>query len=210
MMRMITGKRYCESKVLVNEIFRYTEVSYSGFFLPILQWVDAKGNLKKVKQLAKTSYELMQQLIDEQKNDKKGSNDSVIGHLLSLRQLELEYYTDEIIKALIMDIISAGTESSITTMEWTMSKLLNNQQMLEKAKKERACLGMGLANRATAFALGSMIQCFEWKRMEGEEIDMSEAIGFTVSKCKPLVAICKARDVIHKELSMLDLSKLWP
>ncbi|KAF2302130.1 hypothetical protein GH714_032886 [Hevea brasiliensis] len=199
------------------------------------------------------------------------------------------------------DIVFAGTESSALTLEWAMSNLLNNPQVLEKAKKEldfeigqeslmdesdvsklpylqsiiletlrlhpagplllphlsrsdctiqgydvpsntivfvnawaihrdpqlwddagkfkperfegaqgepynskflpfglgrRACPGMGLANRVIGFTLGCMIQCFEWMRVNAQEVDMTEGIGLTMPKAKPLEAMCKARDIM--------------
>lgn len=62
----------------------------------------------------------------------------------------------------------------------------------------RACPGMGLANRLLGFALGSLIQCFEWKRLSDEEIDMTEGNGITMPKAVPLVAMCKPRDIAYQ------------
>ncbi|KAF2302126.1 hypothetical protein GH714_032869 [Hevea brasiliensis] len=66
----------------------------------------------------------------------------------------------------------------------------------------RACPGMGLANRVLGFALGSMIQCFEWKKVGDKEIDMTEGTGLSMPKAEPLEAMCKARDIIHKKLPL--------
>ncbi|KAK6237717.1 hypothetical protein QUC31_003186 [Theobroma cacao] len=38
----------------------------------------------------------------------------------------------------------------------------------------RACPGMGLANRIIGLILGSLIQCFEWERVDGKAIGMVE------------------------------------
>ncbi|KAF2302122.1 hypothetical protein GH714_032892 [Hevea brasiliensis] len=309
--RMVTGKRYCSGedatqideanqfREMIREIFIYAEASYPGDFLPILQWFDYQGYTKKVKELAKRNDVLLQGLIDGHRNE-KGRN-SMISHLLSLQESQPEYYTDEIIKGLVVDIVFAGTESSALTLEWAMSNLLNNPQVLEKAKKEldfeigqeslmdesdvsklpylqsiiletlrlhpagplllphlsrsdctiqgydvpsntivfvnawaihrdpqlwddagkfkperfegaqgepynskflpfglgrRACPGMGLANRVIGFTLGCMIQCFEWMRVNAQEVDMTEGIGLTMPKAKPLEAMCKARDIM--------------
>lgn len=110
--RMVTGKRYCsgedENKTdeasqfreIIREIFIYAEASYPGDFLPILQWFDYQGYTKKVKELAKRNDELLQGLIDGHRNE-KGRN-SMISHLLSLQESQPEYYTDEIIKGLVV------------------------------------------------------------------------------------------------------------
>ncbi|XVF71412.1 hypothetical protein PTKIN_Ptkin12aG0034900 [Pterospermum kingtungense] len=62
----------------------------------------------------------------------------------------------------------------------------------------RACLGANLAQRMVGLTLGSLIQCFEWEKVDGKEIDMSEGIESTMPKAQPLEAMCKARPIMNK------------
>lgn len=62
---------------------------------------------------------------------------------------------------------------------------------------KRACPGVGLANRVMGFTLGSLIQCFEWKRIGPEKVDMTEGDGLTMPKAQPLEAMCKARHFVN-------------
>ncbi|KAG6711343.1 hypothetical protein I3842_05G048400 [Carya illinoinensis] len=62
----------------------------------------------------------------------------------------------------------------------------------------RACPGAGLAQRMVGLILGSLIQCFEWKRINDEEIDMTEGHGVTMPKVVALEAMCKARPIMNK------------
>lgn len=63
----------------------------------------------------------------------------------------------------------------------------------------RGCPGIGLAHRTMALSLGLLIQCFEWKRLNDEEVDMTEnKIGVVTQKLNPLEAMCKARPIINK------------
>lgn len=52
-----------------------------------------------------------------------------------------------------------------------------------------------------ALTLGSLIQCFEWKRVSEKEIDMAEFTTITICKVEPLVAMCKARPILDNVLS---------
>ncbi|KAL5753059.1 hypothetical protein ACOSP7_023235 [Xanthoceras sorbifolium] len=61
----------------------------------------------------------------------------------------------------------------------------------------RACPGMSLAQRVIGLTLGSLIQCFEWERVDGKEIDMTLGKGITMPKAEPLVAMCKSRPIVH-------------
>ncbi|RVW38092.1 Isoflavone 2'-hydroxylase [Vitis vinifera] len=81
---------------------------------------------------------MLQYLIDEHRNSKKrGLEDSTtIDHLLSLQKLEPEYYTDEIIKGLVLILILGGSESTAVTIEWAMALLLNHPDALNKVREE--------------------------------------------------------------------------
>ncbi|KAM7511834.1 hypothetical protein LguiB_010709 [Lonicera macranthoides] len=144
-MRMIAGKRYFGEDVedqeeanrfreMIKEVFHYGGASNPGDFLPILRWIGFGGFEKNLARLAKKMDVLLQGLIDERRRDK--SKNSMIDHLLSLQESQPEYYTDQIIKGLMMVMINAGTDTSAVTIEWAMSLLLNHPEVLKKARAE--------------------------------------------------------------------------
>ncbi|XVE78647.1 hypothetical protein DITRI_Ditri13aG0163400 [Diplodiscus trichospermus] len=313
-MRMVAGKRYhggddktseaeaMEFKELMKEILENGVVAHPADFFPILKWIGGRGYVKKLMKLGKRMDEFLQKLVDEVRGKKEGN--TMIDHLLSMQQSEPHYYTDEIIKGLILVILVAGTDTSAVTTEWAMSHLLNNSNVLNKARAEidsqigqdklideedvsklqyiqniiletlrlnpsaplllphmassdctiggydvaagtivqinasaihrdpelwddptsfrperfgngegksnklmpfglgrRSCPGAGLAQRIVGLALGSLIQCFEWERVGGKEIDMAEGDGTTMPKVVPLEAMCKTRPIVNKVLS---------
>ncbi|XP_003635481.1 cytochrome P450 81Q32 [Vitis vinifera] len=311
--RMVAGKRYYGEGVEFEEAKRFREIISEAFklseassnptdFLPILRWIGFGDHEKKLKKTMRETEVILQGLIDEHRggND-RGSvdNNSMIDHLLSLQTTEPEYYTDDIIKGLVLILILAGTDTSAATMEWAMTLLLNHPDVLKKAKAEldihvgkdrlieesdlpelrylqriisetlrlfpvapllvphmssddcqiggfdipggtfllinawaihrdpqvwedptsfiperfqngerenykllpfgigrRACPGAGLAHRVVGLALGSLIQCYDWKRISKTTIDTTEGKGLTMPKLEPLEAMCKACEII--------------
>ncbi|KAK0603461.1 hypothetical protein LWI29_005194 [Acer saccharum] len=315
-MRMVSGKRYYGNDVtneeeakqireIIAEMFANDGVSNPVDFIPILKWLDNGDFEKRISRLGKRMDEFLQGLIEEhRKNDGLQSQNTMIDHLLSLQETQPEYYTDQIIKGLVLVMLLAGTDTSAVTLEWAMSNLLNHPDMMKKARAEleaqvgqqrlieepdlsklqylqciisetlrlypaiplllphvpssdctvggydvpadtllmvnawaihrdpnlwedpmsfkperfkshvdggdqlghmlipfgmgrRACPGMGLAQRVMGLTLGSLIQCFEWERVDDKEIDMKEGKGTTMPKAEPLVAMCKAHSVVN-------------
>nr|WMB80861.1 BX5 [Acanthus ilicifolius] len=74
------------------------------------------------------------------------------------------------------------------------------RKMLPFGVGRRSCPGSALAHRMLGLILGSLIQCFDWERMNQEKIDLTEGAGLTLPKLKPLVAICKPRAEMLKIL----------
>ncbi|PPD71698.1 hypothetical protein GOBAR_DD31406 [Gossypium barbadense] len=290
-----------EFREVITETFRKGSTANRAEFLPVLNWFG--GYEKKVKKIGKKLDGLLQKLVDEHRRMKQENNDngSMVDHLLNLQQSDPNYYTDEIIKGLMLVLILAGTDTTSVTIEWAMSNLLNHPEVLKKAQAEidteigqenlidepdvsklkylqsiileaqrlhpalplllphvpstdctiggydvpggaivlvnawpihrdpqswddptsfkperfenddsqshkimpfglgrRACPGSGLAQRVMGLTLGSLIQCFEWERVDGKEINMTEGMGSTMPKAHPLEALCKARPIVNR------------
>ncbi|KAK4416315.1 cytochrome [Sesamum alatum] len=308
--RMVAGKRYFgedeeneeakQFRELIDEVFKLNGVSNPADFFPVLRWIDYKGYEKNLARLSAKMDSFLQGLIDEHKRDKSGN--TMIDHLITLQESKPEFYTDVIIKGIIMVMLFGGTETASATMECAMSALLNHPEKLDKARAEidnlvgkdrlinesdlsklpflqniiletfrlfppaplllpheasadcklggydipqgtivqvnawaihrdpmvwddptsfsperfeeagevgatkllpfgmgrRSCPGNGLANRVVGLTLGSLIQCFEWQRIDDGLVDLAEGIS---QPKMPLEGRCKARDVLHKVLT---------
>lgn len=318
-MRMVAGKRYfgigedCEEdeaeefRVLIYEAFKLAGSTNPADLFPVLRWFDFYGYEKHVSDVSKKMDSFLQHLIDQHRSTSKSTRtNTMIDHLISLQESQPEYYTDQIIKGIIMVMLTAGTDTSAITIEWAMSSLLNNPEMIQKARSEidaivgidrlvkesdlsklqylqhiisetfrlfpaapllvphrssahcniggydipsgtillvnawavhrdpsvwdesekfkperfesagevgtsklmtfgmgrRSCPGIGLAQRMVGLALASMIQCFEWKRVDEAEVDLAEGNGLSMPKAVPLEARCKSRGELRHVLSV--------
>ncbi|KAL3655205.1 hypothetical protein CASFOL_000991 [Castilleja foliolosa] len=327
MMRMIAGKRYYdddadvddgsagEFKEIVEETFRLSGATNIGDFLPMLRWFGISNLEKRLELLQAKRDSFMQDLIDEHKKfellegcEGDQREKTLMGVLLSLQETDPECYTDEYVKGIILVMLSAGTDTSVATMEWAMSLLLNNPETLTKAQTEidsvvghsrlvddsdlshlpylngiinetlrmypagpllvpheasadctlggyrvpqgtmllvnawaihndpnlwdeprtfrperflnldgqrdgfvlmpfgngrRRCPGENFAVRVVGLAIASLVQCFEWERVDGEMVDMSEGPGLTMPKDRPLVAKCRPRLSMGRLISQI-------
>ncbi|KAL0350543.1 UNVERIFIED_CONTAM: cytochrome [Sesamum radiatum] len=143
-MRMLVGKRYYGEekenehlgerfREMVSEVFEHAQSSNPEDFLPFLLWIDYRGFKKKMVSLGKKLDDVYQGLLEEHRREKRNT---IIGHLLYLQESDPEFYTDQIIKGFMTNMIIAGTDTSTVTIEWAMSLLLNHPHVLQKAKLE--------------------------------------------------------------------------
>ncbi|XP_059428247.1 cytochrome P450 81E8-like [Corylus avellana] len=146
-MRMVAGKRYYgygedvndeekarQIREIISEAFANGGASNLQEFVPLMRWIDRGGLEKRLMRLAKRMDAFLQGLIDEKKGNEEGN--TMIHHLLYLQKSQPEYYTDQIIKGLIMVLLLAGTDTSAVTLEWAMSNLLNHPDILKKVRAE--------------------------------------------------------------------------
>ncbi|ESQ32632.1 hypothetical protein EUTSA_v10004055mg [Eutrema salsugineum] len=143
-LRMVAGKRFYGDGTEEDDEARHVrqliaEVVVSGGagnaadYFPILRWIT--NYEKRVKNLAGRVDGFLQSLVDEKRAEKEKGN-TMIDHLLSLQETQPDYYTDVIIKGIILVMILAGTDTSAGTLEWALSNLLNHPEVLKKARSE--------------------------------------------------------------------------
>ena len=110
-MRMVAGKRYYgvdvkeieEARIfreILEEFFAYISMINVGDLIPMLQWVDITGFLKKLDRLSKKMDVFLQGLVDEHRDDR--DRNTMINRFLALQEEQPEYYTDGVIKGHVL------------------------------------------------------------------------------------------------------------
>ncbi|KAF2298999.1 hypothetical protein GH714_029635 [Hevea brasiliensis] len=69
----------------------------------------------------------------------------------------------------------------------------NNFQYLPFGSGRRICPGVPLAERMFMFIFASLLHSFEWKLLNGTEVELSDKFGIVVKKKNPLLLIAKPR-----------------
>nr|QWK52305.1 cytochrome P450 81D4-2 [Isatis tinctoria] len=139
--RMVAGKRYYgeendEAKFvrqLVSEVVTSSGAGNTADYLTVLRWFT--NYEKRIKNLANRFDAFLQSIVDEKRGEKE-KGQTMIDRLLSLQETQPDYYTDVIIKGLLLTLVIAGTDTAAVTLEWALSNLLNHPEILQKARAE--------------------------------------------------------------------------
>ncbi|KAK2379663.1 cytochrome P450 CYP82D47 [Trifolium repens] len=159
MTKMICGKRYFEYLQDVDDVEAHGNIvklikefmHISGEFvpkdlIPILGWFGFQGQvLKSMKRIAKDLDTVVGSWVEEhvEKSKDYGVNDSNEKHdfidvMLSVIEDDPSsgHNRDTIIKANVMNLMLAGSDTTSTTMTWILAILLNNMNALKHAQEE--------------------------------------------------------------------------
>ncbi|GAB4861034.1 hypothetical protein Ancab_040059 [Ancistrocladus abbreviatus] len=115
--------------------------------LPFLRWLDIGGYEKAMKRTARELDQALQRWLDEHKREResmhgKPRNEKDFMDVLldifdtGIHEKLSSFEPDTIIKATCQAMISAGSETSTTTLTWALSLLLNHRHALKKVQDE--------------------------------------------------------------------------
>ncbi|KAJ9128406.1 hypothetical protein P3X46_035207 [Hevea brasiliensis] len=113
----------------------------------VLEWIS--GARPKLEKLHREKDKIVQKILDEHKDRREkrmkdgeqvaeDDEEDQIDLLLKLReQGDLEFpLTDDAIKAILWDLVTAGAETSSSTMEWAMTEMLRFPESMKEAQVE--------------------------------------------------------------------------
>ncbi|XP_078176461.1 (+)-piperitol/(+)-sesamin synthase CYP81Q2-like [Carex rostrata] len=146
-MTMIAGKRFYGDNIedleetkkfreAVEEFISFRGASNAEDFLPILKFLGMAKAAKKLNHVAELNKEMTQKLIDEHRKPGAQKKGTMIANMLEMQKENPEKYNDTTIQIIAVTIFQAGADTSSNTVEWAITLLLNNPDVLKKASVE--------------------------------------------------------------------------
>ncbi|XVE50485.1 hypothetical protein DITRI_Ditri01bG0166000 [Diplodiscus trichospermus] len=139
----------CKEKDELTSLFREVVKFASGFTLvdlfPSVKLLQLLSGLRsQLERLHQKADKILENVINEHKASKQmprsreGEPNDLLDVLLTLQESgehEFSLTTDNI-KAVIMDVFVAGSDTSFTALEWAMTEMLKNPRVMQKAQAE--------------------------------------------------------------------------
>ncbi|KAI3763173.1 hypothetical protein L1987_53624 [Smallanthus sonchifolius] len=151
--RVALGRTY--EGVKFNDLlvrFTYLLGCFSiGNYIPWLSWVDRLSGLEaRTKKVAEEFDEFLEGVLEEHISKKRMVNGDDKGQDLVDILLDVQtknttnFVLDrDVIKAAIMDLFAAGTDTTSTAIEWAISELIRHPRVMKKLQKEIGEIGHG-------------------------------------------------------------------
>ncbi|RZC57713.1 hypothetical protein C5167_005016 [Papaver somniferum] len=127
-----------KSGELSREISRLLGAFSFGDYFPSLGWMDVViGLSSKLKKVSQELDAFFNQVIDEHLlGQVRDVNKLDLTDILLLSQKDNPNITRNNIKAIILDMLAGGTDTTATIMEWAMAELIKNPKVMQIAQDE--------------------------------------------------------------------------
>nr|ATG29929.1 CYP75B115 [Taxus chinensis] len=131
-----------EFREMVIELMVLAGVFNIGDFVPSLAWLDLQGVQAKMKILHAKFDDFFGRIIAEHQEESARTGKikkdflSVILALRNNADGEGGQLTDTDMKALLLDLFTAGTDTSSSTVEWAITELIRHPDIMEKCRQE--------------------------------------------------------------------------
>ncbi|CAA7393449.1 unnamed protein product [Spirodela intermedia] len=149
----VLGKEAEEFKKMVVELMQLAGVFNVGDFVPCLSWLDLQGVVSRMKSLHSRYDGMLNGIIKAHEATVGiGGDNDVRKDLLSVMMTMRGQAVDEDggiisnteIKALLLNLFTAGTDTTSSTVEWALAELIRHPRILKAAQEEiDAVVGKG-------------------------------------------------------------------
>ncbi|XP_057804238.1 cytochrome P450 736A117-like [Salvia miltiorrhiza] len=138
--RAATGRRYSGKRLpaLLRELFKLMGAFEIGEFVPWLSWISSvNGFNKRVDEVSKELDEFLEIVVQDHLDGCLESTHAMAGNTQSFVDILLKASIDrDGIKAVILDMLAGGTDTTSATLEWAMSELLRHPVAMTTLQRE--------------------------------------------------------------------------
>ncbi|KAL2322365.1 hypothetical protein Fmac_026744 [Flemingia macrophylla] len=137
----IFSNKGLDSKEFKNMVVEFMTISgvNIGDFVPCVAWMDLQGVVGKMRRLHKRFDVFSTKIIEEHVNssyERKGKPDFLDIVMSNGENPSEERLTLSNIKALLLNLFTAGTYTSSSIIEWVIAEMLKNPNIITSAHKE--------------------------------------------------------------------------
>ncbi|XVE57740.1 hypothetical protein DITRI_Ditri04bG0113900 [Diplodiscus trichospermus] len=139
---------WSEFRELITELMVILGKPNLSDIFPVLAPFDIQGLEREMKKITHSFDQLFDSMVEArmkaatkmEKDDGKTEQKDFLQLLLELKEKgdSTTSITMNQLKALLMDVVVGGTDTTSTMMEWTMAELMQHPEEMEKVKKEIA------------------------------------------------------------------------
>ncbi|KAL6554825.1 hypothetical protein OROGR_006083 [Orobanche gracilis] len=146
---MVFGRKYADRdldekgfKASMGEIMELGAKFNLADYFPYIGVLDLQGINRRSKELRRIFDEFLEKIIDEHGDARKkdGTNEDFVDTMMGVMESgEAGYEFDrQNVKAILLDMLIAGTDTSSTAVEWAMSELIRHPPIMKKLQGELA------------------------------------------------------------------------
>ncbi|KDP31009.1 hypothetical protein JCGZ_11385 [Jatropha curcas] len=166
--RVALGRKYSKErkfKELLEEFAMYLGFVDIGDYIPWLSWINlVNGLYSKVEKVAKELDSFLDGVVEEHRDAKDGedaNNKDFVDVLLWIQKENMAGFCMDTtsVKALILDVFAAGTDTTYTVLEWAMTELLRHPEKMKKVQNE---LRSEMANKESKVITEDDISKFDY------------------------------------------------
>lgn len=153
---MMFGKKYGNDgfdergfKDVTQQLMELVGSNNLGDFFPVFRRFDLQGMKRRSKEVGRTFDEFFEKIIrqHEETGEEKRKDDITSTLLALMKSGEAEFPFDRRhVKAIMLDLLVASMDTTATVVEWAVSELMKNPQVMKKVQKElQEVVGMNRA-----------------------------------------------------------------
>ncbi|XVE78992.1 hypothetical protein DITRI_Ditri14bG0022400 [Diplodiscus trichospermus] len=133
------GSESNEFKDMVVELMTSAGFFNIGDFIPSIAWMDLQGIEREMKKLHKRWDVLLTKMMEEHAKtaqERKGKPDFLDIIMANRENSDGEKLSLTNVKALLLNLFTAGTDTSSSIIEWALAEIMKNPKILKKAHEE--------------------------------------------------------------------------